>query len=102
MDSQILHIIISSLGYLVPLVVAYLLKSPLGTYIPTAVAEVLEKLDANSIRELYDAVDTAAERRETAINAIMTISAKYGVAVSSKTAAAVVDYITARIRKLAK
>lgn len=102
MDSQIIHIIITTLGYVVPIVVAYLLKSPLGTYIPAVVVDVFEKLDASSIRELYDAVDTAADRRETAIDAIITISAKYGVTISYKTASAIVDYIAARIRKLAK
>lgn len=102
MDSHTINLIITVASYLLPTIIAYLLKSPLGTHIPAAVADVLENLDASAIRELYDAVDTAAERRETAVNAIITISAKYGITVSSKTAAAIVDYITARLKKLAK
>ncbi|MEN6357323.1 MAG: hypothetical protein ABFD83_09590 [Armatimonadota bacterium] len=102
MDSQTIHIIITALGYIVPIVIAYLLKSPLGTYIPAAVAEALERLDTSSIRELYDAVDTASDCRKSAISAIITISAKYGVSISCRTAAAIVDYIAARIERLAK
>ncbi len=96
MDTQT---IFEFLGYVLPFIIGLFIKSPVAKNVPTIVVDLLEKLDAAAINEIYRAVESKQARRESAIDAIRVISNKYGVAVSETTAAAVVDYVTKRLKK---
>jgi hypothetical protein len=102
MDDHTITLIVTVASYLIPVIIAWFVKSPLKKWIPAVVGDVLENLDSTAIRELYDAVDTAPERREWLINTTITTCARYGVTVSYKTAAAVVDHIAAKIKSTGK
>lgn len=93
---------VTIVSILLPFVVGWLLRSPIGKYIPSPVADVLAELSPQAIEEMYEHLSTKQARRESAIEYVQIVSARYGVSVDPDTATALVDYLTGAYKKVAR
>ncbi len=94
--------ILRILSYVVPIVGALLLQSPIGKRLPHAVVDVLAKLQPGAIDEMYDHLKTSEARRETAIEYVQAVALRYNVPVSPETAGQLVDYLTKVYKQVRK
>jgi hypothetical protein len=93
---------VTIVSILLPFVVGWLLRSPIGKYIPSPVADVLAELSPQAIEEMYEHLSTKQARRESAIEYVQIVSARYGVQVDADTATALVDYLTKAYKRVAR
>jgi len=93
---------VTILSILLPFLIGWLLKSPVGKYIPPALANVLADLSPQAIEEMYEHLSSKRTRRESAIEYVQVVCARYGVTVDAQAASALVDYLTGVYRKLAR
>jgi len=82
------------LSIVLPFLIGWLLKSPVGKYIPEPVAQVLARLDPAAVQTIMLHVGTREARRESAIDYVQTALREYGIELDRKSAAQVVDYLT--------
>lgn len=94
--------IISILSYAIPILLAWLIKSPIGKHIPPVVADVLSRLQPGDIETLYDGVKSREARRETAMNYLITECAKRGIYIDDVAAGSLVDYFAKVYRSVVR
>lgn len=78
----------------VPLLIGWLIKSPLGRHIPEPIAAILARLTPDAIQELMQHVGTREARRESAIEYVQMKLGSYGIMVDRQSAGQIVDYLT--------
>lgn len=80
--------------YILSFLIGWFIKSPLGKYVPSKVAEVVAKLDAADIDRVIGALSSKEARRDTAVALVVQIATRKGVPVSHELAGKVVDYLS--------
>jgi hypothetical protein len=78
----------------VPLLIGWLIKSPLGKYVPEPIAEILGRLTPENIQELMQHVGSKEARRESAVEYVQMKLGSYGIMVDRQSAGQIVDYLT--------
>lgn len=91
-------IIATVLPFLLPFIVGWLLKSPIGKYVPDSVVEVIKKLTPEQWSEISTAVISRKRDRELAVEFICYKGRQYGIEIDESTALAIVDYIGGRLK----
>jgi len=94
-----LNYVIQFLTIAIPLVVAFLLPSPLGKRIPPKIARVLAELTPATISDVVGHVSTPEARRDTAAAYLVRLAGKEEIYLSEETAEQVVDALMRVYRK---
>jgi hypothetical protein len=79
------------LSWILPMIMALLLPSPLGKKIPTNIAGILAKLTPASIDEIVDHLKDRASRRDTAVDLVIRVAGRHSITLTESEAGKVVD-----------
>jgi hypothetical protein len=86
--------IVRLLEIAVPILIAFLLPSPLGKRIPANVARALARIQPGTIEEVVDHLATPTARKDTAADLLVRLAGKESINLTPECSAQIVDALT--------